>query len=158
MGFQEFLERRQLGGHEPQAVHPGVELDMDRERLDSAFPENRAEGFERLEIRNSGFEPAVDYLGKEVASGREHEYRQRYSVAPELHTFDRQGHSQIVGAFRLQHGGELHGSVAVGVGLHEHQQTRRGPEQRAEISIVVSAGRDAEFQPREVIFVVHVSV
>ena len=155
MGFQEGLQGGQLVGHEAETVHAGIELDVHRPGFQAALPQGSAQGLERVEIRDARFEPVVDYLGEEVGSGGEHQYRQRDSVASELHPFDRQGHCKVVGSFRLEHGGEFHGSVAVGVGLHEHEQPGGRLQQGAEISIVVPAGRDAEFQPGEIVFVVH---
>ena len=152
---QEIQQSRQFSGHKAEPVHAGVQLDVDGEVLQAAAAKFFAQRLQGVEVGDARLQPVVDDLGEEIRPGGEHEDRQGDTVAAQLHTLDRQGHGEIVGAFLLQHRGELHGPVAVGVGLDEHQQFRGRLQPAAEVAVVVPARGQAQLQARKIVFPVH---
>ncbi len=122
MDSEEVHQSRNLRCHEAQAVHPGVELDMNRKIFYTPGLQRVAKRFKREQIRYTRLKTVFYDLRKKVRPGGEHKYGQRYAVGPQLHTLHRESHSQIVRTLRLKHGGELHRPVSVSIGLDEHEQ------------------------------------
>ena len=149
--LQEIHQGRQFARHEAQAVHAGVQLDVDGELLQAAPAKLPAQGLQGVEVGDARLQAALDDLGEEVRPGGEHEDGKGNTAAAQLHALDGQGNGQIISTFALHHGGELHRSVAVGVGLHEHEQLRGGPQQAAEIAVVAPACRQAQLQARKIV-------
>ena len=144
---EEIKERRQFLGHEAEAVHPGVQFDMDRISLDAAAPQLRAEDLKRVDVGDARFEPVVDDLGKEIRTCGKDQDRQRDAACAQFHPFHRQGHSKVVGAFSLHHGGEFDGTVAVCIGLDQNKKFGGVLQLRTEIAVVLPASLQVELQP-----------
>ena len=127
-------------------MHTGIQLDVNGIAADAALFEEGAEGFEREEVRDAGFQPAFDDFREKVRTGGQHQNRQGNTVTPQFHSLDGQGDGKVVGAFLLHHCGELGGPVSVGIGLDQDQQLRFPLQQRAEITVIGTAGAEPQFQ------------
>ena len=155
MRAQERDQFVQFGAHESQTVHARVELYVHRIALDPSGSEEVAERTQRVHVRDAGLKPVLEYFGEEVRPGGQHQYGQRYSVAPEFHSLHRQSHREVVRTLGLEHRCELDGAVSVCIGLHQHQQPRGRLKARPEITEIIPEAGQAQFQTRKVILTVH---
>ena len=73
--FQEGCQFIQFACHETEAVHAGVELDMDWKVCDSAFFQYSAEDFQRVKVRNARLESAVNDFVIVICPCGEDQYR-----------------------------------------------------------------------------------
>ena len=62
-----------------------------------------------------------EYFREKVGAGSEHKYGQGNAGISEFHSFHRQGNCQIISAETLHHRCEFHRSVAIGIGLDQHE-------------------------------------
>ena len=142
----------QFGAHKAQPVHPGIQLQVYGILAYMLVAQYLNQGLESIEIRYSRFEVVIDYVVEGVAACGQHQYRGHYAVLAEFDSLHRVGHCQIVSPRIAHHLCELHGSVTVGVGLHEHEhfgfRTQSGPE----ISVVLKAVGEFELQPGKFVF------
>ena len=157
MRVQEFDECGNLRGHEAQAVHAGIQLDVDRVIPQALADQIGAESVEGFQVGDAGLHPGLDDLRIEVRAGGEDDDREADTVLAELQALDRIGDGKVVGARPLHHRGELHGAVAVRIRLDENQQFRRRVQQGSEITVVAYATAQVQLQPGEIILTHHAS-
>ena len=151
-GFLKHLdELREFLFHEAQAVHARVQLDVDGIVRHPLFPQDAGEFPERIDIGNGGFHAGFDDFRVEVRTGGEHQDGQGDTVAAELKPFHRIGHGQVIGPGSLHHGGKLHASVPVRIGLDQNQQLGLRLQQGAEVSVVIRCGLEVELQAGKII-------
>ena len=142
--------------HEAQAVHAGVQFDMDRIVVQALADQVRAEGIEGFQVGNAGLHPGLDNLRIEVRAGREDDDGETDTVLAQFQAFDGVGDGQVVGSGPLHHRTELHGAVAVRIGLDENKQFRRRFQQGTEIPVISDAAFQVQFQPGKIILSHHV--
>ena len=157
MCVEVFDQGGNLGGHEAQAVHAGVQLDVDRVIPQALADQIRAEGVEGFQVGDAGLHAGLDDLRIEVGAGGEDDDREADTVLAQFQALDRIGDGEIVGARPLHHRGELHGAVAVCVRLDENQQFRRRVQPGTEIAVVAYATPQVQLQPGKVILAHHAS-
>ena len=153
---EQVQEFRQFAGHEAEPVHPRVQFDVDREIPESALPQDLQQLSEGEDVRDAGLQAVVDDFRVEVRAGGQDQHREGDTGLPEFHPFHGIGDGEVVRARPLHHGSELHGPVAVCVGLDQDQQFRLRFQPGAEIPVVLLTAPEIELQAREIVLSVHI--
>ena len=119
--FEKFHQLRQFVRHKAQAVHAGVQLDVNGIVPDAPLPQNAHQLFKGVQVGNGGLHARVNNLRIKIRSRREHQDGQRDTVATQFQALHRVGNGEIVCTGALHHGCELHTAVTVCIGLHQNQ-------------------------------------
>ena len=120
--FQKGCQVLQFAGHEAQAVHAGVKLDMDRIIFYSSVLQYFAEGFQCVEIWNSWFKVIVYDFIEEVSSGSQNQDRKLYSRFAEFHAFHWISYGKVVCTGFFHHRCKLHCAMSVSICLDQNKK------------------------------------
>ena len=159
--FQVLDELRKLLGHETQAVHAGVQLDVHGIILQALFPQYFHQFFQGIEVGDAGFHSGFDDFRIEIRTRGKYQDGKGNTVPAQFQALNGIGDGQIIGPGALHHGGEFHRAMPVGIGLYQYQQFGPGLQKGTEIAVVLHRGLQVEFQAGEILFyfarVIHVS-
>ncbi len=136
--------------HEAQAVHPRIELDVDRIAAFARMGGRRGEGLQRVEAVYFGFETVGDHRAEAVGVGVEHHDRHRDAPFAQQHPFVGEGDGEVVDPLVLEQLRHLEIARAVRSRLdHRHEAGPEG-EFRAEAVQVVGHGVEVDLEDRRV--------
>ena len=121
-------------------MHAGVQLDVDRIVFEAFLPQYFHQLFERVQVGNAGFHARLNNFREEVGSGGEDEDGERNAITAQLQALHRVGNGQVIGSGPLHHGRKLHGTMAIGICLDQHQQFGFGIQKGTEIPVVFYRG------------------
>ena len=125
MDFGTFADKiDQVGNlalHESEAVHAGVDIDVDRIVPPPDFAEFFAQAGQRIEVRDARLQSVTDDFRIVFGSGRQDQDRQVDARFSKFYALAGQRDTQIISPKTFHFLGERDGAVAVAVGFDQDQ-------------------------------------
>ena len=134
-------------GHESEAMHAGVKLDVDGEGLGGVGIEGGkvvGEEVEYAEAVDVGLEVVADDIVEACGLGVHDHNGEGDAVATQLDTLVDVGHSEVVDVVELEGGGHLDGASTVGGSFDHGHEAGGGPQLGAEVVEVVNKGVEVD--------------
>lgn len=149
-GEEHVGEMGDVGAIEAEAVHAGVELDMDRERGKGRGEElgGRSETVEDAEAVDIGFEVVLDDIVETILLGVHDHDREGDAVAAEFDALVGIGDGEVVDMIELERVGYLDLAGSVRGSLDHRHKFGRGSDTAAEEVEVVDESVDVDFHDR----------